>query len=124
MSRYEEFEQALTAELQQRTGAGASLGATLVASLIELLITTLPTCFQGKSASAIATRAVSPTPLDHRLMTVAVRNKFYEGSLRKFRQDQGDQLVDATFAACAKVGQAGMESLVGEVQPDAGGWLA
>lgn len=118
MTVFDDFEARLSEALQKRTGAGASLGATLVTSLLSLLVSSLTSCLKGNSSATVAARAINPTRLDQMLMKVAVKNNLYNRSAKAYREDDGDALVEATFEACATTGNINLMALIEQVQPD------
>lgn len=117
-AEYSDFEAALSAELQKRTGAGASFGAELMPLVIQLLQSALTSCLGQTSPATIAERATDPTSWDRRMMEHAVRQSMYDGSVRAYRKDNGAAVAAAIFDACTTVGPTAVASLVTGAKPD------
>jgi hypothetical protein len=115
---YDDFEAALSAELQKRTGAGSSFGAELMPLVIQLLQSALTSCLGQTTPATVAQRATEPTNWDRRMMEFAVRQQMYDGSVRKYRQDKGYDIAAAVFDACETVGPVAVASLVTGAKPD------
>lgn len=112
-AKYEDFEEALQKELAAHSGGRSyALGDTLVPILVDMLTGILTNCLSGlgggagtaSNAQAVAKRACSPSLLDKRRMSVAVKSRVYDGSWMEYRADTGDRLVASLFGACAALG--------------------
>lgn len=109
---YDDFEAALSAAVQKRTGAGASFGAELIPLLIQVITQALTSCLGQTTPASVAERATKPTGWDRRLMEINLRQRLYDGSVKEFRQDKGADLAAAVFDACQTVGAPGVAALV------------
>lgn len=116
-----EFQATLSGELDARSDGNQpkkSIFATLLPLLIQVLVTAIDGCLNKSDPQTAAASACNPSPIVRARMRRLMVRDLYDGSLRRYNREGGNDMLDATFASCQKMGEPRMAKVFEEVQAE------
>lgn len=123
-SATEQFQAALSQELDSRSDGNQpkkSIFATLLPILLQLLVTAADNCLKGgSSVTEAAKSAVAPNFVVKARMRRLMIRDMYDGKPGRYNREGGGEMLEATFAASAKMGEPAMVQVFTEMtsEPD------
>lgn len=107
MSATDEFEAVLQEEIESRSVEGTpkrSILVTMFPLLLQLLVTAADNCkLLGSNNATIAQEVSNPGPITKSRMRRMMIRDLYDGSLKRYREEDGQDLLDSTFAAASRM---------------------
>lgn len=122
----EEFQKNLQVCLDRTAPQGspkAGIFSALLPLLLQLLVQAVDGCMHTSSPATAAATAMKPTPIVKARMRRMMIRDLFDGSPKKYREQGGDDMLEATFQAAAETGPEKVKALIEEIHgapdPDA-----